>query len=122
MQVDYPTQPKDRFEVYRFFNGLAVEGKEGLDRRRSRVPLVKSFLLEHVSSASGRTPRPPQTILQSLGVDAATLDETFMEVATWMPVRLLPVRAGVRLAMSSSSASGFSLTTRPTSRRAPPSA
>jgi hypothetical protein len=80
MQVAYPTQPKDRFEVYRFFNGLAVEGKEGLDRRRSRVPLVKSFLLEHVSSASGRTPRPPQTILRSLGVDAAPLDETFMEV------------------------------------------
>jgi len=53
MQAIYPTQPKDRFEVYRFFNGLAEEGREGLDHRRSRVPLVKSFLLEHVSSGKG---------------------------------------------------------------------
>lgn len=80
MQAAYPTQPKDRFEVYRFFNGLAEEGSEGLDYRRSRVPLVKSFLLEHVSTASGRTPRPPQGILQSLGVDSSPLDDTFMEV------------------------------------------
>ncbi len=76
----YPTTPKDRFEVYRFFNGLAVEGSEGLDRRRSRIPLVKSFLLEHVSSSGGRTPRPPQAILQTLGVEVKPLDESFMQV------------------------------------------
>jgi hypothetical protein len=80
MQATYPTHPKDRFEVYRFFNGLAAEGKDGPDRRRCRLPLVKSFLLEHVSSASGRTPRRPQDIFQALGVDFAQLDETFMEV------------------------------------------
>lgn len=28
MPVAYPTQAKDRFEVYRFFNGLAAEGTE----------------------------------------------------------------------------------------------
>ena len=32
-----PHNPKNRFEVYRFFNGLSEEGKEGLDRRRTRV-------------------------------------------------------------------------------------
>ncbi len=80
MQAVYPMRPKDRFEVYRFFNGLAADGQEGLDRRRLRVPLVKSFLLEHVSSAGGRTPRPPNTILQALGVAVTRLDETFMEV------------------------------------------
>jgi hypothetical protein len=80
MQVAYPTQPKDRFEIYRFFNGLASEGKEGLDCRRSRVPLVKSFLLEHVSSCGGRTPRPPTDIFQALGTTVRRLDETFMEV------------------------------------------
>jgi hypothetical protein len=80
MQVTYPTQPADRFEVYRFFNGLAAEGKDGLDRRRSRVPLVKSFLLEHVSSRGKLTPRPPTDIFRTLGADVRRLDETFMEV------------------------------------------
>jgi len=80
VQVAYPTRPQDRFQVYRFFNGLAVEGKEGLDQRRSRVPLVKSFLLEHVSSHGGRTPRQPTDIFQSLGAEVRRIDETFMEV------------------------------------------
>ena len=31
MQVAYPTQLKDHFEIYRFFNGLAAEGKEGFE-------------------------------------------------------------------------------------------
>jgi len=43
MPATPPEKPKDRFEAYRFFNGLAVEGKEGLDVGHTRVPLVKTF-------------------------------------------------------------------------------
>lgn len=78
--VTYPPQPSDRFEVYRFFNGIAAEGNDGLTNHRTRVPLVKSFLLEHVSSQSGRTPRQPMAILQSLGADVRRIDDTFLEV------------------------------------------
>lgn len=80
MQITYPTRPKDRFEVYRFFNGLASEGKDGLDRRRSRVPLVKSYLLEHMSPCCGRTLRQPGDILKSMGAEVQPVDDTFMEV------------------------------------------
>ena len=73
-----PHHPKDRFDVYRFFNGLSEEGKEGLDRRRTRVPLVKTFLLEHVSSRGNGRPKPPDEIFQSLGARIQMLDERFM--------------------------------------------
>ncbi len=80
MKTNYPNKPKDRFEVYRFFNGLSVEGKDGLDRQQTRLPLVKSFLFEHVSSRNGRTPRSPKEIFGSLGVKCEFLDETFTEL------------------------------------------
>lgn len=75
-----PKNPKDRFEVYRFFNGLSEEAKEGVDRRRTRVPLVKTFLMEHVASHNGGQPKKPREIFESLGGRVRLLDDTFMGV------------------------------------------
>jgi hypothetical protein len=75
-----PKNPKDRFEVYRFFNGLSEEAKEGVDRRRTRVPLVKTFLMEHVASHNGSQPKKPREIFESLGGRVRLLDDTFMGV------------------------------------------
>jgi len=76
-----PQNPKDRFEVYRFFNGLSEEAKEGLDKRRTRVPLVKTFLLEHVSSRGNGHPKPPESIFRALGAGVRKIDESFMSLA-----------------------------------------
>lgn len=76
-----PQNPKDRFEVYRFFNGISEEAKEGLDQRRVRVPMVKTFLLEHVGSHDNSHPKMPTDIFASLGASVKRLDETFMGVA-----------------------------------------
>ncbi len=73
-----PTNPKDRFEVYRFFNGLSSEAKEGLDTRRLRAPLVKTFLLEHVARRGNVSPKSPEDIFRSLGADVHVLDDHFM--------------------------------------------
>ena len=78
-----PQSPKDRFDVYRFFNGLSEEGKAGLDSRRMRTPLVKTFLLEHVAARSGRVPRSPTEILRELGAETQPLDDEFHEVRVW---------------------------------------
>jgi hypothetical protein len=80
MRINAPDLAKDRFEVYRFFNGLAVEGKDGLDQGRSRVPLVKTFLVEHVSGHSKRTPKSAATIFSNLGVKTRQIDETFLSI------------------------------------------
>src|SRR5687768_14989893 len=80
MPITAPDSVKDRFEVYRFFNGLALEGKEGLDQGYTRVPLVKSFLVEHVSSKSGRKPKSPTEIFQGLGAKTDPIDDTFMAI------------------------------------------
>jgi len=79
-QLIAPHAPKDRFEVYRFFNGISAEGREGLQEGRTRIPLVKTFLLEHVSSRSGRNPKAPATILKALGTEIRPLDDSFLEV------------------------------------------
>lgn len=73
-----PQQPKDRFDIYRFFNGQAMETKEGLDRRHTRVPLVKTFLLEHVATHGNNRARPPDSIFKELGAEVKLLDDTFM--------------------------------------------
>ncbi|HRK67830.1 MAG TPA: hypothetical protein PKY73_09775, partial [Hyphomonas sp.] len=73
-----PEKPKDRFEVYRFFNGLSAEGKAGLDEGRTRAPLVKTFLLEHVSGRSKRQPRQPADIFRELGNETLPVDDTFL--------------------------------------------
>jgi hypothetical protein len=78
-----PHAPHDRFDVYRFFNGISAEIQEELTQGRTRVPLVKTFLLEHVSSRGGRTPSPPAEILKRVGVEARPLDETFLELRVW---------------------------------------
>lgn len=75
-----PDSVKDRFEAYRFFNGLAAEGKEGLDAGRMRIPLVKTFLIEHVSGKSGRNPKPPAEIFGPLKVKLREVDSTFHSV------------------------------------------
>lgn len=79
-QLIAPHAPKDRFEVYRFFNGISAEGREGLQEGRTRIPLVKTFLLEHVSSRSGRNPKAPAEILKALGTEIRLLDDSFLEV------------------------------------------
>jgi hypothetical protein len=73
-----PDNPKDRFAVYRFFNGVSEEGKEGLDLRRVRVPLVKTFLLEHVASHEKGHPKAAAEIFASLKARVRMLDESFM--------------------------------------------
>jgi hypothetical protein len=78
-----PSIVKDRFDVYRFFNGISSEGKEGLDIGRTRIPLVKTFLLEHVSSRNGRDPKSPVEIFHDLGTDVRSIDETFYELSDW---------------------------------------
>lgn len=80
MRITAPDSANDRFEVYRFFNGLAIEGKDGLDQGRTRIPLVKTFLVEHVSSKSGRTPKPAGKIFQDLGAKMRPIDDTFFGV------------------------------------------
>jgi len=76
-----PQNPKDRFEVYRFFNSLSEEAKEGLDKRRTRVTLVKTFLLEHVSSRGNGQPKPPEHIFRDLGADVRHIDESFLSLS-----------------------------------------
>ena len=96
MQRYAPHNPKDRFEVYRFFNGLSAEAKEGIDQRQTRVPLVKTYLLEHVARRGNGQPKPPQEILRSLGAEVNMLDEQFMGLSfevidpeTKRPVRVV---------------------------------
>src|SRR4030042_367894 len=73
-----PAHPKDRFEVYRFFNGLSSEAKEGIDQRHSRVPLVKTFLIEHVASRGNGKAKPPAEIFEGLGASVQVIDDNFM--------------------------------------------
>jgi hypothetical protein len=80
IQPIVPERPRDRFEVYRFFNGLSAEGQEGQDRGRNRIPLAKTFLLEHVSCRTGRIPRSPQVIFEKLGTTVSPIDDTFLEI------------------------------------------
>jgi hypothetical protein len=78
-----PHAPCDRFDVYRFFNGISAEVEEGLRESRTRVPLVKTFLLEHVSSRGNQRPSPPAEIMKRLRVETRALDESFLELRTW---------------------------------------
>ncbi len=93
-----PDNPKDRFDVYRFFNGISEEAKEGLDRRRVRVPLVKTFLLEHVASHENGHPKPPAEIFASLNAQVQLLDDSFMGLTFDVPNqetnRLSPLTTG----------------------------
>jgi hypothetical protein len=75
-----PENPKDRFDIYRFFNGLSSQGKEGLDQRHNRVPMVKSFLLEHVSPHNSICHKSPRDIFIGFGAQTQMLDESFIEL------------------------------------------
>jgi len=78
MKILGPKNPKDRFDVYRFFNGLSADAKEGLDRRYTRVPLVKTFLLEHVACRGNGHPKPPADIFRRLGAETTIIDDDFI--------------------------------------------
>ena len=75
-----PRNAKDRFEVYRFYNGISGEAKEGLDRGRSRAPLVKTFLLEHVSKQSVQQPKPADKLFPRVGVELKQVDKSLFSV------------------------------------------
>ncbi len=74
----FPPAPADRIEVYRQFNGLSAEAAEGC--ARPKVPLVKSFLLEHVGRNGGGRCKPPARIFQHLGADVREIDSQFLEL------------------------------------------
>ncbi|MBN8458576.1 MAG: hypothetical protein J0M04_12130 [Verrucomicrobia bacterium] len=75
-----PASPKDRFEVYRIFNGMSEEGKAGLDSAKTRVPLVKTFLLEHVSDRGTQRVKPLGEIWKRHAAILAPIDESFHSV------------------------------------------
>lgn len=75
-----PKKPKDRFEVYRIFNGVSEEGKAGIDAARLRVPLVKTFLLEHVSERGAQPPKSLEGIWGRFSSVLTRVDETFYSV------------------------------------------
>lgn len=91
-----PENPRDRSAVYRFFDGKSSVAKEGLDASRLRVPLLKSFLLEHVAPGRDRKPRTPREIFEELGTEVRMLDDDFMQVSVFpkgtedAPARPLP--------------------------------
>lgn len=75
-----PRKPKDRLEVYRLLNGMSYEGKEGIDVGKTRAPLVKTFLIEHVSDKHGGQPKPPAEIWRRLRGDPEMIDDQFMSI------------------------------------------
>jgi hypothetical protein len=75
-----PSKPKDRFEVYRLFNGLAEEGKAGIDSAKTRVPLVKTFLMEHVSERGTQRAKPLEEIWKRHPSALTQVDESFHSV------------------------------------------
>jgi len=85
MRTLAPSNPRDRFEVYRFFNRLSSETKEGLDQRRNRLPLVKTFLLEHVARRGNGRPKPPAHIFEKLGAEVRAIDDRFMKLIFQVP-------------------------------------
>lgn len=75
-----PSNIKNRFDVYRYFNGVAIEAKENLDMRHLRTPLVKTFLLEHVSHRGNGRPKSPVKIFEELGSEIKMIDDNFIEL------------------------------------------
>jgi hypothetical protein len=75
-----PERRRDRFDVYRFFNGISAEGKEETASGRLRTPLVKTFLLEHVSRHGERQPKPPPTVFAQWGDELRHIDDSFFSV------------------------------------------
>lgn len=82
MKLLGPPSATNRIDVFRFFNGLSQEAKEGLDCRKLRVPLVKSFLLEHVACNGNNHQKTPEQIFKSLGVEIKTIDDSFFQITS----------------------------------------
>ncbi|MDR1282052.1 MAG: hypothetical protein LBK99_14720 [Opitutaceae bacterium] len=72
-----PQHPKERFDVYRYFDGISEESRDALIRAKGRVPMVKTFLLEHVSAHSSRRQKPVDEIFRNLGCELFRIDESF---------------------------------------------
>ena len=75
-----PDNPRERFDVYRFFNGVSAEGREGIDAGHTRIPLVKTFLLEHVSASGRRKPKTTEVLWNGLGTETRQIDESFYSI------------------------------------------
>ncbi len=75
-----PQAPKDRFEVYRYFDGVSEESRETRSQMRGRVPMVKTFLLEHVSAHGNRRQKPADAIFRALGCELHPVDDAFWAV------------------------------------------
>jgi hypothetical protein len=75
-----PNNPRERFDVYRFFNGVSAEGREGIDAGHTRIPLVKTFLLEHVSGTGRRKPKTTEMLWNDLGSETRQIDESFFSI------------------------------------------
>jgi hypothetical protein len=59
---------------------MSEEGKDGIDVGKTRTPLVKSFLIEHVSGKNGGEPKPPAEIWSRLRGEPTLIDERFMSI------------------------------------------
>ncbi|MCX7049771.1 MAG: hypothetical protein NTX50_30350 [Candidatus Sumerlaeota bacterium] len=81
MRTLSPPNIKDRFDVYRFFNGLSVEPKVEAGRRRTKAPRVKSFLLEHVARRNNGNQKTPEKIFADMGVGMKRIDDDFMAIS-----------------------------------------
>ncbi|MGO8752900.1 MAG: hypothetical protein ACLQNE_43710 [Thermoguttaceae bacterium] len=77
-----PQTPRDRFDVYRFFNGISAEGRGEAAPGLVRTPLVKTFLLEHVSCHGGRQPKPAPALFAQVNAHLTSIDETFFSVTS----------------------------------------
>ena len=75
-----PQEPKDRFEVYRYFDGISEESREVRANVRGRVPMVKTFLLEHVSAYGNRPQKSVELIFSMLRCELHRVDESFWVV------------------------------------------
>jgi len=71
---------RDRFDVYRRFNGQVANVRETSDARATRPPIVKTFLLEHVRPTAERPATDPAEILRSLQLEAVPVDDSFLAV------------------------------------------
>lgn len=75
-----PQRPKNRFEVYRLLDGISEEGGQVLSHGRMRHPLVKSFLVEHVSATRGRKISSPHEIWSRLDGAPHPIDSEFFSI------------------------------------------
>lgn len=69
---------KSREQMIRFMDGYSAERMEELDGRKTRHPLVKSYMLEHVGDF-GKV-KTVTDILNSLGITSTRLDDNLFKL------------------------------------------